>query len=59
MKIGRGGVRSKRVIICNKKVAIILLLHFYKIAQSTKIIAKMKIPGWPYATDYCLHNKKK
>jgi hypothetical protein len=35
------GVRGKGMVIGNKKVALVLLLHAYKVFYRTKVVAQM------------------
>jgi hypothetical protein len=48
-------VGGQGMIVCNKKVTVMLLLHFYKIPDSPKIISQMKVSRWPDATNYDIH----
>jgi hypothetical protein len=46
------------MIIGNKKVAMMLILHLDKIPERAEIIAQVKVSGRPDAADNCLHGAK-
>src|SRR5690606_33008287 len=56
MQVGRGRVGSKRVVISNKEIAVIFILHFDKILQCPEIITEVKVSCGPDAADNCIHN---
>jgi len=47
------------MVVGNKKVAMIFILHFNKITQSAKVITEVQITGWPDSTYNCIHKKKR
>jgi hypothetical protein len=46
------------MIVGNKKVAMMLILHLDKVPERAEIIAQVKVSGRPYAADNCFHGAK-
>jgi hypothetical protein len=44
--------------IGNKKITVILILHFYEVLDSSVIISQMQFPGRTYATNNSFHGAK-
>ena len=56
MQVDWLGMSSKCVIISNKKITIIFLLHFQEIPHCSEVISQMQITCRSNATDNCFHN---
>jgi hypothetical protein len=46
------------MIVGNKKVAMMLMLHFDEVPERAEVIAQVKVSGRPYAADNCFHGAK-
>jgi hypothetical protein len=49
---------GKGVIVGNKKVAMMLMLHLDEVPEGPDIIAQVKVSGRPDAADNCFHGAK-
>ena len=56
MKVGRGGMGGEGMVVGNKEIAGIFVLHLYEILQCTEVITQVKVACWPYAADDGFHH---